>query len=123
MADAPIWGEPPRLSALVAVVVHALAVELVTLVDGLTYTSILYLTLPFPVFFMLGRRAGYTASVGILIWLTAKFSIFKPYWLNDPAVVNSYTLLVVSLILVTIMAQVVQSERTSAITLRNCWRT
>lgn len=108
------FGEkPPHLSALIAVAVHALAVEMVTLIDGLTYTSILYLTLPFPVFFMLGRRAGYVASFAILIWLTAKFSIFKPDWLNDPATVNSYTLLIVSLILVTIMAQVVQSERAS----------
>jgi len=108
------FGEkPPRIAALIVVAVHMLAVELVTLIDGLTYTSILYLILPFPVFFMLGRRAGYAASVGILIWLTAKFSIFKPDWFNDPATVNSYTLLVVSLILVTIMAQVVQSERAS----------
>lgn len=106
------YGErPPPKVAVVVLVCHALLVELVALADGLTYTSILYLTIPFPAFVMLGRRVGYSVSIGILLWLTAKFFIFKPDWLSNPTAVNSFALLFVSIALITIMAQVVQSER------------
>lgn len=106
------YGESPsgRLAAL-AVAVHVLTVEAVTLVDGLTYTAILYLTIPFPAFFLLGRRAGLLLSSGLLAWFTLKFVLFKPGWLTDPATLNTYLLLVISLTLILVMAQVVQRER------------
>ncbi|MDJ0752122.1 MAG: sensor histidine kinase [Ardenticatenaceae bacterium] len=108
------YGEnPPYGIAVAALVGHALLVEMVALADGLTYTSILYLTLPFPAFFMLGRRPGYGVGCLILIWLTIKFFIFKPDWWLDPVTVNTFTLLFVSVILMVVMAEVVQRERSS----------
>jgi signal transduction histidine kinase len=106
------YGEKPPLAvSLAAIGLHAALVEAMTLIDGLTYTSILYLTLPFPVFFMLGRRAGIAVSVGLLVWVTLKFALFKPGWLDDPAAMNSYVLFLIALILIAAMAHVVQRER------------
>jgi signal transduction histidine kinase len=82
-----------------------------TLVDGLTYTSILYLTLPFPAFFMLGRRTGILLSIGLFVWFTVKFIIFKPGWLQNATTMNTYLLFMISLVLIVAMAQVVQRER------------
>jgi signal transduction histidine kinase len=106
------YGEqPPRRVAIGAVVLHALLVETITLVDGLTYTAILYLTLPFPAFFLIGRRTGLFVSLGLLLWFTLKFILLKPYGFQDPASVNTYILFLISLALITAMAQVVQRER------------
>lgn len=106
------YGEsPPRRLAALAVAVHVLIVEAVTLVDGLTYTAILYLTIPFPAFFLLGRRTGLLLSGSLLAWFTLKFVLLKPGWLTDPSVLNTYLLLVISLTLIVAMAQVVQRER------------
>jgi signal transduction histidine kinase len=108
------YGEqPPRRIAIGAVVLHILLVETITLVDGLTYTAILYLTLPFPAFFLVGQRAGFLVSLGVLGWFTAKFILLKPGWLQDPATANTYLLFVISLALITAMAQVVQRERSN----------
>lgn len=108
------YGErPPFRIAASVVLVQALLVEALTLLDGLTYTAIMYLTLPFPACFLLGKRAGLGVSIGLLVWLTLKFMWFKPGWLGDPAAVNIYLLFTVALTLVTAMAQVVQRERAS----------
>jgi signal transduction histidine kinase len=106
------YGEtPPPPVAATAVGLHALLVEGMTLVDGLNYTAILYLTIPFPAFFLLGRRAGLLISGGLLAWFTLKFILFKPGWLQDAATMNTYLLFMISLVLIVAMAQVVQRER------------
>jgi signal transduction histidine kinase len=106
------YGEqpPPRVAAG-AVALSVLLVEAISLLDGLTYTAILYLALPFPAFFLLGRRAGLLVSGGLLAWMTLKFALLKPGWLQDPATLSSYLLFAVALILIVAMAQVVQRER------------
>lgn len=106
------YGEkPPRSVAQGALLLHLLLVEIVTLVDGLTYTSLLYLTLPFPAFFLAGRRIGLGLSIGLLGWFTFKFVLLKPGGLANPDMVNTYLLFFIALILVAAMAQVVQRER------------
>ena len=95
----------------VAVAAHALSVEAVTWTDGLTYTLVLYLTLPFPTFFLLGRRAGIAVSGGLLAWFTGKFMLFKPGWTRDPATINTYLLFSICLVVITAMANAVLRER------------
>lgn len=108
------YGErPPRHLALAMVLLHALLVEALTLLDGLTYTAIMYLTLPFPAFFLVGKRAGLLVSAALLAWFTLKFMLVKPGWIGDPALTTSYLLFVLALILLVMMAQVVQRERVS----------
>lgn len=81
-------------------------------VDGFNYTSILYLTLPFPAFFMLGRMIGIGVSMSLLAWFTTKYFILKPGWLGDPVSINNYLLFFISLMLIAVTAQVVRRERT-----------
>jgi signal transduction histidine kinase len=108
------YGERlPRRLAIGVVVAHALLLEGLTLLDGLTYTAIMYLTLPFPACFLLGRRAGMALSAGVLAWFTLKYSLLKPGWFNDPQALTTFLLFVVALTLITAMAQVVQRERAS----------
>ena len=105
-------GEQPPLALAVGVLVgHALLVELLTRLDGLTFTALLYLTLPFPAVFLFGPRAGVSLSAALLAWFTYHFATAKPGWLDDPAMLNTYLLFGIALVLTTAMAQVVQRER------------
>lgn len=103
----------PKHIAILTLASYTILVEFITLAEGLTYTVILYLIIPFPAFLMLGRQAGYLISGGVMMWITAKFFIFKPYWLSDTTAVNSFTLLGVSMALIIAIAYVVQQERSS----------
>lgn len=106
------YGETlPQPVGLVVLLVHAVLVELLTVLDGLTYSAIMYLTLPFPAFFLAGKWAGLLVSLGLAGWFTFKFFVLKPGWLTDPDLVNTYVLFLVALSLLTAMAQVVQRER------------
>jgi signal transduction histidine kinase len=105
--------QPPLPIAAGIVLIHGLLVEALTLLDGLTYTAMMYLTLPFPACFLLGQRAGLSISLGIFGWFTLKYLLFKPDGLRDPAGLNTYLLFVIALALITAMAQVVQRERGS----------
>jgi signal transduction histidine kinase len=102
---------PPRHVAFSALALHTLLVEIVTLLDGLNYTAILYLALPFPAYFWVGRRAGLGISGLTFGWITLKFLLFKPGGLADPSALNTYVLLVIALILIVVMAGVVARER------------
>jgi signal transduction histidine kinase len=105
--------QPPLPIAVGIVLIHGLLVEGLTLLDGLTYTAMMYLTLPFPACFLLGQRAGFGISLAIFGWFTLKYTLFKPDGLIDPAGLNTYLLFVIALALITAMAQVVQQERGS----------
>lgn len=109
--DRKYGDAPPRLMALVLLFIHFIAIEVITLWDGLTYTAILYLTLPFPAFFTLGRRAGYVVTASLLVWVTTKFFVFKTDWLSDPTTVNSFALLLISMAFISAMSHTVTNER------------
>jgi len=102
---------PPILVAILLLVIHFIAVEFISFLDGFTHTKILYLTIPFPAFFMLGKRTGYMVTAALLVWVTAKFFIFKTDWLSDLTSFNNFTLILVSMALISIMAQTVTNER------------
>ncbi len=104
-------ARPSRTVGAIAVAAHALLVEAVTWTDGLTYTLVLYLTLPFPAFFLLGKRVGIAMSAGLFSWFTLKFALFKPGWMSDPATMNTYLLFCICLAVITAMALVVRRER------------
>jgi signal transduction histidine kinase len=105
-------GEQPPLALAVGMLVgHALLVEALTRLNGLTFNALLYLTLPFPAVFLFGQRAGALLSAALLAWFTYHFATTKPGWLDDPATLNTYLLFSIALVLTTAMAQVVQRER------------
>ncbi|NOK64266.1 MAG: hypothetical protein GFH25_541320n6 [Chloroflexi bacterium AL-N10] len=107
------FGEmPPRSIALALLIFHFFLIEIIMWVDGFNYTSILYLTIPFPAFFMFGRTMGLGVSVGLLAWFTIKYLMLKPDWLSDPVSINNYLLFLITLILVAITAMAIQRERT-----------
>ncbi|MEM8535019.1 MAG: sensor histidine kinase [Chloroflexota bacterium] len=106
------FGElPPRSIALTSLLLHFFLIELVMWFDGFNYTSILYLAIPFPAFFMFGRIVGLGVTAGLLVWFTAKYLMLKPGWLSDPVSINNYLLFLITLMLVAITAQVIQRER------------
>jgi signal transduction histidine kinase len=106
------YGEQPPLALAVGVLAgHTLLVAALTRLDGLTFTALLYLTLPFPAVFLFGQRVGVALSAALLAWFTYHFATIKPGWLDDPAMLNTYLLFSIALVLTTAMAQVVQRER------------
>lgn len=104
---------PPALTAATALAAQAVLVEALTLTDGLSVASILYLALPFPVVFWLGARAGVWSGAAILAWFTLRFTWHKPAWLTDSASMNAYTLFVIAVVLVTATALLIRREQAS----------
>jgi signal transduction histidine kinase len=106
------YGEQPPLALATGVLVgHALLVVALSRLDGLTFTAMLYLTLPFPAVFLLGQRVGVLLSVALLAWFTYQLATTRPGWLNDPTMLNNHLLFSIALVLTMTMAQVVQRER------------
>ncbi|MDX2160258.1 MAG: sensor histidine kinase [bacterium] len=103
-------GQPPQRTWM-PFLLHAGLIESAVLVDGLNYTAMLYLTIPFPARFWLGQRAAWGSSILVFAWMTLKFMWFKPGWPQDTAALNTHALFALALILITVMAEIVAQER------------